>query len=146
LAARLERGSARRRRILLARGQQTLSVRAALPGSDAEYVMATYEAARYWPVGATWTFDLRGNVGLGVAYGATPSLPPYQNFFAGGPNTVRGFRGGGLGRVIRSAVHMAAICSPPFNSRRWPRGRRAGVTECGSASSTTSATCSPRRT
>jgi outer membrane protein insertion porin family len=77
--------------------QQTLSVRAALPGSDAEYVMATYEAARYWPVGATWTFDLRGNVGLGVAYGATPSLPPYQNFFAGGPNTVRGFRDGGLG-------------------------------------------------
>ncbi len=77
--------------------QQTLRVRAALPGSDAEYVMATYEAARYWPVGGAWTLDLRGNVGLGVAYGATTSLPPYENFFAGGPNTVRGFREGGLG-------------------------------------------------
>jgi outer membrane protein insertion porin family len=77
--------------------EQTLSVRAAIPGSDAEYVMATYEAARYWPVGAAWTFDLRGNVGVGVAYGSTTSLPPYQNFLAGGPNTVRGFREGGLG-------------------------------------------------
>jgi outer membrane protein insertion porin family len=77
--------------------EQTLRVRAALPGSDAEYVVATYEAARYWPVGATWTLDLRGNVGIGVAYGATTSLPPYENFFAGGPNTVRGFRDGGLG-------------------------------------------------
>ena len=77
--------------------QQTLSVRAALPGSDAEYVLATYEAARYWPVGSGWTLDLRGNVGIGVAYGGTSSLPPYENFFAGGPNTVRGFRDGGLG-------------------------------------------------
>ena len=77
--------------------QQTLSVRVALPGSDAEYVVATYEAARYWPIGAAWTFDLRGNVGIGAAYGSTTSLPPYQNFFAGGPSTVRGFRDGGLG-------------------------------------------------
>jgi outer membrane protein insertion porin family len=76
---------------------QSLSVRGALPGSDAEYVMATYEAARYWPVGAVWTLDLRGNVGIGFAYGGTTSLPPYQNFLAGGPNTVRGFREGGLG-------------------------------------------------
>ena len=77
--------------------EQTLSVRAALPGSDAEYVLATYEAARYWPVGGAWTLDLRGNVGIGAAYGGTTSLPPYQNFFAGGPNTVRGFREDGLG-------------------------------------------------
>jgi len=77
--------------------EQTLNVRAAIPGSDAEYVVATYEAARYWPVGGPWTLDLRGNVGIGVAYGATTSLPPYQNFFAGGPNTVRGFREDGLG-------------------------------------------------
>ena len=77
--------------------QQTLSVRAALPGSDAEYVLATYEAARYWPLGSAWTLELRGNVGIGVAYGGTTSLPPYENFFAGGPNTVRGFRDGGLG-------------------------------------------------
>lgn len=76
---------------------QALNVRAAIPGSDAEYVMATYEAARYWPVGGPWTLDLRGNVGIGAAYGATTSLPPYQNFFAGGPNTVRGFREDGLG-------------------------------------------------
>jgi outer membrane protein insertion porin family len=77
--------------------QQTLSVRAALPGSDVEYVLASYEAARYWPLGSAWTLDVRGNVGIGVAYGATTSLPPYENFFAGGPNTVRGFREGGLG-------------------------------------------------
>jgi outer membrane protein insertion porin family len=84
--------------IFASRGaQQSLSVRAALPGSDAEYVMATYEAARYWPMGDAWTFDLRGNVGIGAAYGGTTSLPPYQNFFAGGPNTVRGFRENGLG-------------------------------------------------
>jgi outer membrane protein insertion porin family len=77
--------------------EQTLSLRASAPGSDAEYVLATYTAARYWPLGAGWTLDLRGRLGLGAAYGETTSLPPYQNFFAGGPDTVRGYRDNALG-------------------------------------------------
>jgi outer membrane protein assembly factor BamA len=125
--------------------QQTLSVRVALPGSDAEYVVATYEAARYWPIGAAWTFDLRGNVGIGAAYGSTTSLPPYQNFFAGGPSTVRGFRDGGLGPRDSLGHPYGGNLLTALQLESWPRGRLAGATECASAFSTTSATCFPPR-
>jgi outer membrane protein insertion porin family len=77
--------------------EQALSLRAALPGSDAEYLAAAYEGARYWPLGGSWTFDVRGRLEIGAAYGTTTSLPPYRNYFAGGPDTVRGFREGSLG-------------------------------------------------
>lgn len=41
---------------------------------------------------------LRGRLGHGAEYGGdTSSLPPYLNWFAGGPRTVRGYRDFGLG-------------------------------------------------
>jgi outer membrane protein insertion porin family len=37
------------------------------------------------------------DLGYGKALGSTTSLPPYRNFFAGGPESVRGFRESRLG-------------------------------------------------
>ena len=72
--------------------EQTLDARAALPASDADYFTLRYDATRYWPVGR-WTASVHGVAGFGDGLGETTAVPPYLNWFAGGPSTVRGYRG-----------------------------------------------------
>jgi len=73
--------------------EQTLDARAALPASDVDYFTLRYDATRYWPVGRNWTASVHGVAGFGDGLGATTAMPPYLNWFAGGPSTVRGYRG-----------------------------------------------------
>jgi outer membrane protein insertion porin family len=73
--------------------EQTLDARTALPASDVEYFTLRYDATRYWPVGRRWTASVHGVTGFGDGFGETTAIPPYLNWFAGGPSTVRGYRG-----------------------------------------------------
>jgi outer membrane protein insertion porin family len=73
--------------------EQTVDVRTALPASDVDYFTLRYDATRYWPVGRRWTASMHGVVGFGDGFGETTAVPPYLNWFAGGPSTVRGYRG-----------------------------------------------------
>lgn len=68
-----------------------------LPGSDLMYYTLSYRAQVYQPL--IWKFFLEGNASLGYveSFGNTKSVPPYENFFAGGSRTVRGYRDGELG-------------------------------------------------
>jgi outer membrane protein insertion porin family len=78
--------------------EQTLSLKAAAPGGDAQYFIAQYEASKYWPIGERWTASMRARFGFGEAYGRdTSALPPYLDFFAGGIDSVRGYRANTLG-------------------------------------------------
>lgn len=79
--------------------EQTLALRSTLPGSDVRYYRADYGATRYWSLTERWTATLATRVGIGGSYGSDelPSLPPYLNWLAGGPGTVRGYRDGTLG-------------------------------------------------
>lgn len=67
------------------------------PGSDVEYWVARSELTRYVPLwrGFSLLFNLEGD--YGDALGKTTSLPPYRQFFAGGPDSVRGYRESRLG-------------------------------------------------
>jgi outer membrane protein insertion porin family len=67
-------------------------MRAALPASEVEYFTLRYDATRYWTVGR-WTSSVHGVAAFGDSLGDTTTLPPYLNWFAGGPGTVRGYRG-----------------------------------------------------
>jgi outer membrane protein insertion porin family len=73
--------------------EQTLDARATLPASDVDYFTLRYDATRYWPVGRHWTASVHGAAGFGDGVGDTTAMPPYLNWFAGGPSTVRGYRG-----------------------------------------------------
>ena len=78
--------------------EQTLTLRSTLPGSGVRYYRIDYGATRYWPLSERWTATLTTRLGIGGAYGDEwPSLPPYMNWLAGGPGTVRGYRDGTLG-------------------------------------------------
>lgn len=78
--------------------EQLLSARVAIPGSEVEYLSFEYTLSKYWSLSPDWTLRFRTKLGYGAKYGSkTTSLPPNLNWFAGGPNTVRGFRENRLG-------------------------------------------------
>jgi outer membrane protein insertion porin family len=78
--------------------EQQLSLRLAAPGSDIEYYAIEYELNKYWPLNGGWTAKIGAKVGFGAKYGSkTTSLAPNLNWFAGGPDSVRGYSENRLG-------------------------------------------------
>lgn len=78
-------------------GMQSVNLEASLPGSDLKYYKLTYRHQRFFSMSKTFTLGLKGDVGYGDSYGDTVNLPFYENFFAGGFGTVRGFTSNSLG-------------------------------------------------
>ncbi len=76
---------------------QKAAFEVAVPGGDLTFYKASYQLQRYFAVSRSFTWMLNGEVGYGNSYGDTNSLPFYKNFYAGGVNTVRGFKAGSLG-------------------------------------------------
>ncbi|MCF7985759.1 MAG: outer membrane protein assembly factor BamA [Thiohalocapsa sp.] len=76
---------------------QSLFGEFAIPGSDLEYFRLSYRGRHYVPLTRRFTLAMKGDLGYGNAYGDTDAMPFFENFFAGGPNTVRGFRANSLG-------------------------------------------------
>ncbi|MDA3921463.1 MAG: outer membrane protein assembly factor BamA [Salinisphaera sp.] len=74
------------------------------PGSDLEYYNASIKQQRYFRVGS-WipklsdkvVLNMTGRIGQTAIWGKGTDVPPYDNFFAGGAQSVRGFRNGGVG-------------------------------------------------
>ena len=88
----------RNRSLFANRGSRhTLGLSATIPGSEVEFAYANYRYTQYVPFTRYFTFALNANLGYGQAFGDTTAIPPYKNFFAGGPNTVRGYRESSLG-------------------------------------------------
>ncbi|MFB4204618.1 outer membrane protein assembly factor BamA [Arhodomonas sp. KWT2] len=77
--------------------QQTASLTAAIPGSELEYYKASYSHRRYQALADWLTLALEGSVAYGDGYGTNSRLPFFENYFAGGISTVRGFDGNSLG-------------------------------------------------
>jgi outer membrane protein insertion porin family len=69
----------------------------AMPGSDLTYYTLSYRLQNYVPLFAGFYAEVNASVGYIEGYGSENDVPPYQNFFAGGPRTVRGYRDGTLG-------------------------------------------------
>ena len=77
---------------------QRASFMMTVPGSDTQYFKAQYDLRQYVPLTESHDFSLlfRGRLGYGNGYGNTGKndylLPFYENFYAGGFSTLRGFR------------------------------------------------------
>ncbi len=68
-----------------------------LPGSDVEFVTLNYDYLQFLPMSRWFTLMINTELGYGMALGDTTSIPPYRQFFAGGPDSVRGYRESRLG-------------------------------------------------
>jgi outer membrane protein insertion porin family len=68
-----------------------------VPGSDVEFYAITYDYLQFLPL--TRWFTLMNNFEAGYAepLGSTTAIPPYRNFYAGGAESVRGYRASTLG-------------------------------------------------
>ncbi len=89
----------RNRAIFADRGMKhSLSVSFAAPGSEVNYYVFNYDFLQLLPLGKRWTVAFSGELGYGEALGNdTTALPPYRQFFAGGPESVRGYSESRLG-------------------------------------------------
>ncbi len=89
---------------------QRVGLEATLPGSTVEYYKLNYQISKYWPIIPSLVINTRAEVGYGDSYGndstvvlpdgrtvTASGLPFYENFYAGGTNSVRGFEDNTLG-------------------------------------------------
>ncbi|MBF0253940.1 MAG: outer membrane protein assembly factor BamA [Candidatus Omnitrophica bacterium] len=61
-------------------------------GGDRDFWRATGSAAGYWEQWEDFVLELKGRVGISDAYGDSTRVPIFERFYAGGANTVRGYR------------------------------------------------------
>lgn len=88
----------RNRAIFADRGaRHRVNLSYAMPGSDVEFWTARLDALKFVPLWGGFTLMLNGEVNYGQALGDTTSYPPYRLSFAGGPESVRGYRENRLG-------------------------------------------------
>jgi outer membrane protein insertion porin family len=89
----------RNRAIFANRGtRQQFFLSYAIPGSDVQFYQARYSFTKYIPLWSNkWTVRLNSEIGIGEALGDTTALPPYKQFYGGGPQSVRGFKESYLG-------------------------------------------------
>lgn len=78
-------------------GLQRVFGEVAIPGSDLQYYRLNLQGRQYIPLTRQFTFAINGDFGYGAGYGDTAQLPFFENFFAGGPRSVRGYDAFSLG-------------------------------------------------
>lgn len=76
---------------------QSLSFEMSVPGSDIDYYKLTLNAEAYFPIYRDFKLKLSSELGYGEAYGETERMPFFENFYAGGIGSVRGFETNQLG-------------------------------------------------
>lgn len=112
--------------------QQRVWLEATLPGSTVEYYKINYNFSKFWPLSRHLVLNTRAELGYGDSYGkdssriidrdGTGPLPPqtitatglpfFENFYAGGVRSVRGFTDNTLGP--REAAFVGATYKQPL--------------------------------
>jgi len=84
--------------VLPTRGaSQSLTGEITVPGSDLSFYKIDYRSQYFLPVTDNYTMRFHSELGYGDGYGSTSGLPFYENYYAGGFNSVRGFKDSTLG-------------------------------------------------
>ena len=88
----------RNRALFADRGaRHRLNLSYTIPGSDVEFYAVNYDYLQFIPINKWFTVLFNMDLGYGFDLGDTTELPPYRRYFAGGPESVRGYRESRLG-------------------------------------------------
>ena len=74
-----------------------VSGRYAMPFSTVRYYATNFQYLQYVPLWRKWLLSFNSTFDYAEPIGKTTALPPYLNYFAGGPDSVRGYRESTLG-------------------------------------------------
>lgn len=96
-----------------------------VPGSDLEFYRANFQHQQFFNLFKGFAYEFRGNIGYADGYGDTEDIPPFENFFVGGADSVRGFRegtvgprdtpfGNAFGGKLRTSLQNELIVPMPF--------------------------------
>lgn len=78
-------------------GLVRLSGETAFPGSGLEFYKLNYRHQKFFSLTRALTLSLNGELGYGDGYGELDKLPFFENYFAGGSRSIRGFEDNTLG-------------------------------------------------
>ncbi|CAG8998489.1 MAG: Outer membrane protein assembly factor BamA [Candidatus Celerinatantimonas neptuna] len=90
-------------RLPSAGSRQNLSLTVSVPGSDTQYFKTSFDTRNYFPLtrSQNWVVMTHGKVGYGNGYGKVDGndqiLPFFENFYAGGWGSIRGFSSNTVG-------------------------------------------------
>ncbi|TLX63940.1 outer membrane protein assembly factor BamA [Stutzerimonas nosocomialis] len=76
---------------------QSLVLESTIPGSDLSFYKLDYNGQLFVPLTDSYTLRMHTQLGYADSFGSTSRLPFYENYFAGGFNSVRGFKDSTLG-------------------------------------------------
>lgn len=102
---------------------ESLSVDTSLPGSKLMYYKASNRTTWYVPFSRRFTFSLDGDISYGATFGGRHDFPFFENYYAGGIRSVRGYRSNSLGPrendrplggAFRTLGSMELLFAPPF--------------------------------
>ena len=74
-----------------------ISLTATVPGSDINYAKLNFRQKYYQPINQNFVFGFNFDLGYLSPFGDTKETPFFQNFYAGGPRSLRGFESNTLG-------------------------------------------------
>ncbi|KAF0192606.1 MAG: outer membrane protein [Gammaproteobacteria bacterium] len=104
---------------------QSVSLDVALPGSGLTYYKLNSRTRWFTPLTRSLTLLLKADIGYGDSYSDTTALPFFENFYAGGSQSVRGYRSNSLGPqendkrlggAFRTVGGLELILPAPFAS------------------------------
>ncbi len=108
-------------------GLLRLSAEAALPGSGLNFYKLSVRRSQYLPLNDFLTLFVKGEVGYGDRYGDTTALPFFENYYAGGGFSIRGFKANtlgpregdnALGGAFKTVGNIELIFPPPFTEEK----------------------------
>ncbi|HKM38294.1 MAG TPA: outer membrane protein assembly factor BamA [Thiopseudomonas sp.] len=76
---------------------QSLVLESTIPGSDLSFYRLDYSGQIFAPLSTNYTLRFHTDMGYAESYGSTSELPFYEHYYAGGFNSVRGFKDSSLG-------------------------------------------------
>lgn len=113
-----------------------LGLKTTVPGDSLEFYKVKLQQNNFIPVGKYSTVRLKSMINYGDTFGSTTVFPPFENFYTGGPESVRGFwpnrlgpkgSGGGANEYIGGAFETVFSLEYLFPTSEDNSSSRVGI-------------------